>query len=84
VPKAPDFFMTVVYFLIETCIIGTIIYACTVNMMVVNKIISTFIVFRFLDILAWSFPPSFPIYFNVAYSFSLIRLKWRNIYGTEP
>lgn len=53
-------------------------------MMVVNNIIPTYIVFRFLDIIVWTFPPSFPIYFNVANTFALMRLKWRNIFGTEP
>lgn len=84
VPKVPDFFMSAVYFLFETCICGIILYAATVNMMVVNGVVPTFVVFRFLDILAWSFPPTFPIYFNLAYSFSLVRLKWKGIFGTEP
>lgn len=53
-------------------------------MMVKNNIIPTFVVYRFLDVLAWSFPPSFPIFFNVANSVSLVRLKWKNIFGTEP
>jgi cation-transporting ATPase 13A3/4/5 len=35
-------------------------------------------------IVTFSFPPSSPIYFNIVYSFSLIRLKWNNILGTEP
>ena len=84
VPKVPDFFMSTVYFLFETCICGTILYAATVNLMVANGVVPTFVVFRFLDILAWSFPPTFPIYFNLAYSFSLVRLKWKGIFGTEP
>lgn len=84
VPKVPDFFLSAVYFLLETLTVGVVIYACTVNMMVKNGIIPTFVVFRFLDILAWSFPPNFPIYFNISYSFSLVRLKWQNIMGTEP
>jgi cation-transporting ATPase 13A3/4/5 len=53
-------------------------------MMIVNGVVPAFVVFRFLDILAWSFPPTFPIYFNLAYSFSLVRLKWKGIFGTEP
>jgi cation-transporting P-type ATPase 13A2 len=84
VPKVPDFFLLAVYFLFETLVAAIIIYACTVNMMIQNGIISTYVVFRFLDILAWSFPPTFPIYFNISYSFSLVRLKWKNILGTEP
>ena len=71
-------------FLFETFIVGELIFAGTVNMMIKNGIITSFIIFRFLDILAWSFPPGFPIYFNISYSFSLVRLKWKNIFGTEP
>jgi cation-transporting ATPase 13A2 len=52
--------------------------------MIKNDIVVAFVVFRFLDILAWSFPPSFPIYFNLCYSLSLARLKKHNIFGTEP
>jgi cation-transporting ATPase 13A3/4/5 len=76
--------MSGVYFLAETCVVGLIIYASTINMMISNGIIPAFIVFRFLDVLGWTFPPTFPIYFNLSYSFSLIRLKWRGIFGTEP
>lgn len=50
----------------------------------VGKVINQFVVYRFLDVLGWAFPPSFPIYFNITYTYSLIRLKLSNIFGTEP
>jgi magnesium-transporting ATPase (P-type) len=43
-----------------------------------------FIFFKFIDFLASSVPPPLPIYFNLAYSFSLFRLAYRGIIGTEP
>jgi len=75
--------MSAVFFLIETCIIGLILYWVTLPLMV-GKVIPAFIVYRLLDVIAWSFPPTFPIFFNISYSFSLIRLKWKGIMGTEP
>ena len=41
------------------------------------------IVVRFFDFLAYSFPPAFPIYFNLAYSFCLVRLHRDGVIGTE-
>lgn len=39
---------------------------------------------NFLLLITFCFSPSFPIYFNLVYSFCLMRLKWKNILGTEP
>lgn len=83
VPVIPEFFTSAVYFLIECAIIGVILYLATLPLML-GKVINQFIVYRFLDVLGWAFPPSFPIYFNITYTYSLIRLKLRNIFGTEP
>lgn len=41
------------------------------------------IIFRALDFITYSFPATLPIYFNLAYSFCLIRLSRDGIYGTE-
>jgi len=73
--------MTAVYFLIETCIVGIILYLVTLPLMIGN-VVTAFIVYRFLDVIAWSFPPTLPILFNIEYSFSLMRLKWKGIMGT--
>lgn len=40
------------------------------------------IVFRALDFITYSFPATLPIFFNLAYSFSLVRLNRDGIYGT--
>lgn len=40
--------------------------------------------FKFLDFLTSSVPPPLPIFFNLAYSFTLFRLGYKGIIGTEP
>lgn len=62
-------------------VIGVILYLATLYLMVGN-VIELFIGFRFMDVLAWTIPPAYPIYFNMAFTFSLIRLKYANIFGT--
>jgi magnesium-transporting ATPase (P-type) len=85
VPIMPDFFKTALIFLVETCIIALVIYFITIKpLLLVKGIPKIFAGFRFMDFIAWSFPPVFPIFFNLSYSFSLIRMKWRGITGTEP
>lgn len=82
VPNDPDFFMSAIYFLVETFIVGTILYLATLPILLSAKVIDLFRGFRFLDFLGWSFPPTFPIYFNLAYSFALARLRIKGISGT--
>jgi cation-transporting ATPase 13A2 len=82
VPNDPDFFMSAIYFLTETFIVGIILYLGTLPILFHAKITKLFRVFRFLDFLGWSFPPTFPIYFNLAYSFALARLRIKGINGT--
>ena len=50
--------------------------------MLSKDIIPLIIGFRFIDFFGWAFPPTFPIYFNLAYSFSLGRLRMKSIFGT--
>lgn len=42
-----------------------------------------FLLFRVLNFITYSVNASFPIYFNLAYSFCLIRLSKENIIGTQ-
>lgn len=39
--------------------------------------------FKLLEFITYSLPAAFPIFFNLAYSFCLIRLHQNGIYGTE-
>ena len=59
-----------------------IIYFGTLSFMLSKDIIPLIIGFRFIDFFGWSFPPTFPIYFNLAYSLSLGRLRMKSIFGT--
>lgn len=52
--------------------------------MIGRKIVSKLIVLRFFDMVGWVIPPTFPIYFNLCYSFALYRLRRQQIFGTEP
>jgi hypothetical protein len=38
---------------------------------------------RFFEFVPYGFPASFPIFFNLAYSFSLIRLHRIEVVGTQ-
>jgi cation-transporting ATPase 13A3/4/5 len=41
------------------------------------------VVFRFFDFITYTVPAVFPIVFNLAYSFCLVRLSKENIIGTQ-
>ena len=45
---------------------------------------TTLVVLRYFDFIYNGFPPSFPIFFNTAYNFCLIRLLRENIRGAQP
>ena len=53
-----------------------------INQMLTLDIEIIMIVFRALDFITYSFPATLPIFFNLAYSFSLVRLNRDGIYGT--
>jgi P-type E1-E2 ATPase len=81
----PHFFKTCIVFLLINWVIGMLIYLGTMPVRLANDNLQRIIIFlNFLLIMTFCIPPSCPIYFNVVYSFSLIRLKWKDILGTEP
>lgn len=83
--SVPHFFTTCIYFLAETYVISILIYLGTLPMRISNDNMEPVIIFlNFLLLITFCFSPSFPIYFNLVYSFCLMRLKWKNILGTEP
>ena len=53
-------------------------------MLISNNIASHLVFLRFFDMVGWVIPPTFPIYFNLCYSFALYRLRRQQIFGTEP
>lgn len=71
-------------FLAETFLVSLIVYFATLNFTQSKDIDPIFVGFRFVDFLGWSVPPIYPIYFNLIYSFALIRLRANNVIGIEP
>lgn len=84
VPGQSEIFKSALYFLLEAFIVAMIIYFATIAYMKSKNISELIVGFRFIDFLGWSFPPTFPIYFNVAYSFAIVRLKTSGIMCIEP
>lgn len=72
-----------IYFLLEVLVVSLVLYAATVKQMFGLNIDKIMIFFRFLDFITYSFPAPLPIFFNLAYSFCLVRLRRDGIYGTE-
>jgi len=58
------------------------VYLVTLPILLAANITPAFRVYRFLDFIGFSFPPTFPIYFNLSYSFALYRLRKKGIFGT--
>ncbi len=53
------------------------LYGATLSIRLNANIDKAIVVLRILDYLVSSVPPAFPIYFTIAYSWSLYRLKKR-------
>jgi len=66
----------------EVFLVTLIVFFCTWGLLMSIKIDTIMVVFRFLDYITYAFPAPFPIYFNLAYSFCLVRLNRDGIVGT--
>ena len=78
-------FTTCLYFLCINYAVAVIVYLATMKMRIDNGNLEGIIIFlNFLLIVTLCFPPGCPIYFNLVYSFCLMRLKWNNVLGSEP
>lgn len=64
-------------------LISFIIYFITLPQLLSLDIDAIMVVFRFFDFITYSFPAPFPIFFNLAYSFCLVRMSKENIIGTQ-
>lgn len=78
----PEMFRNAIFFFLESLAVGIVVYLVTLPILLAANITPEFRIYRFFDFIGFSFPPAFPIYFNVAYSFALYRLRKRDIYGT--
>lgn len=84
-PESPHFFTTFIVFMFEVYGAGVLAYLGTMALRVNSGQLEPIIIFLdFLLVVTFCFPPSGPIYFNLVYSFALIRLKANNVLGTEP
>lgn len=70
--------------MIEAFIVAMILYFATIAYHKDKNVSNLIVGFRFIDFLGWAFPPTFPIFFNAAYSYTLVRLKNNGILCTEP
>ena len=84
VSNYPDFFKTAIYFMLENLILGLTIYLSTLGLVLSVSIPSIFVVYRLFDMINYTIPPPIPIYFQLIYTMSLGRLRWKGISGTEP
>lgn len=80
--KDPDMLRSLLFFVLEVVIVGLITFFSTLFLMLVRDISKLFVFFKTIDFLASSAPPSLPIFFNLAYSLSLFRLRSKGISGT--
>lgn len=71
------------WFQIEVMAVSFIIYFATLPQLLSLDIDTIMVVFRFFDFITYAFPAPFPIFFNLAYSFCLVRLNKENIIGTQ-
>jgi len=82
--KDPDIIRTTLIFVAEVVIVSLITFFATLFLLLKLNIDQIFIFFKFLDFMTSSAPPPLPIFFNLAYSFTLFRLNHKGIIGTEP
>lgn len=82
VPNTPDFFNKMFFFLLESFVIAMCLYGATMPIRLNAYIDQAIVILRILDYLTSSIPPAFPFYFTIAYSWSLYRLKKKQIFST--
>jgi cation-transporting P-type ATPase 13A2 len=83
VSRQPEFFKKLIYFMMEVFVLSIVVYFATFGMLRAINIEKIMVVFKFLDYITYAFPAPFPIYFNLMYSFCLVRLHRDGILGTE-
>lgn len=64
-----------IYFLIELQFAALLLYVIYFFMMLDRDFETILIVLRLFDLWTHSLPPALPIFFNLAYSFCIIRLR---------
>lgn len=82
--KQPQFFIKIIYFQIEVLIVSIVLYLVTLPNVLPLNVDRQLIIIRLGDFITYSFPAPYPIFFNLAYSFCLVRLNKAEILGTQP
>lgn len=82
--KYPQVFSKTLIFLIQPVVVALIIFFATINFHKQKNISDFMIGVKFLDFLAFSYPPTFPILFTLAFNLGLVRLKSNGIYCNNP
>lgn len=67
----------------EVLVISIVVFLLTLPRMYEFDIDGILKVLRFCDFVTYSFPAPYPILFNLAYSFCLMRLRKQGVAGTE-
>lgn len=83
VSKQPEFFMKIIYFMMEVTIITAIVFFSTLGYLLSQQIETVMVVFRGLDFITYAIPAPYPIYFNTAYSVCVARLQFQQILCTH-
>jgi len=84
VPKEPDFFKQAIIFLIFSGIVSIILFFATINIKLSANIDRPLVWMGILNFILSAVPPAFPIYFTMAYSWSVYRLRSHKILTTMP
>jgi cation-transporting P-type ATPase 13A2 len=81
--KQPESFKKLIIFQMEVLIVSIVVFLGTIQRMYQFDIDGIMIILRFCDFITYSFPAPYPILFNLAYSFCLMRLRESGIAGTD-
>jgi hypothetical protein len=62
-------------------VLGYIVFFAMLKLMLSKHQSSAMITLRGLDLIGWTVPASYPIYFNLCYTASLVRLGRKGVEG---
>ena len=82
--KDPDVFKSIIIFISEVIIVGYIVLFSVLFLYLRVEWNRIFIFLKFVDFLVACSVPPLPIAFNLIFSFTLVRLKHKNVSGTDP
>ncbi len=63
--------------------IFNIVFLATLGWLLSTNIDTLMVIFRYFNFISYALPAPYPIFFNLAFSFCLVRLHRDDILGTE-